>query len=499
MAKISIIIVDDEVLVRQGIKSYIESAGENMEIAGTFSNAKDAIEFLRNNSIQILITDIKMAQMSGVDLIRHCVGCLYPMGIIVLSCHNDFEYAREAFALGADAYILKDEVTQPQLISEIKKTYLRLRSTTINRYEADTFAAPDTTRYPDHPCIAARINFRVKYEQFAPLRMNADSKVVFDVASEIVRSNSIGQLFNFNGDMVLCVEKEDANDAMAMKEKIALAAKQLYANILNYFNERVYLSVSDLQVVQDFREAAIQTASVADLAFYDTESTLFFHSDRTEIAIELSVAFYARLIELPSQEWHACFQADLGAYFAWARKNILPPKKLIKNMNGFLYKLEDHLLTYYGIAFTELHPRLGAINRDTLDCMDNCDTVHDYVLFIVDNAMRYVNGLRTSDAAFQRIIEYIDTHYASPVTLAVLAETSHINSSYLCKLFKERMNISFVSYLNQVRIDHVKQLLKGGRLSLDEIAEKTGFNNANYLVRVFKKTTGQTICEYRKN
>ena len=61
------------------------------------------------------------------------------------------------------------------------------------------------------------------------------------------------------------------------------------------------------------------------------------------------------------------------------------------------------------------------------------------------------------------------------------------------------MNKSFVSYLNQVRIDHAKQLLNSARFSLEEIAEKTGFNNSNYLVRVFKRTTGQTIGEYRKN
>ena len=393
MAKISIVIVDDEVLVRQGIKSYIESADENMEITGTFSNAKDAIEFLQNNSVQILITDIKMAQMSGVDLIRHCVRCLYPMGIIVLSCHDSFEYAREAFALGADAYILKDEVTQPQLIAEIKRTYVRLRSAAVNHCEAAEFTAPDTAQCPSRPCIAARISFRTKYERFTPLKMNADSKIVFDVASEIVRSNSAGRLLNLNGEMLLCIEPEDASDVKAIREKVTLAAKQLYVNLLNYFNERVYLSVSDLCAAQDFRGAVNQATSAADPAFYDTASTLFFFSDRGRTDAESKAAFYTRLIDLQSQEWYACFRADLEAYFARARRVILPPKKLIQNMHGFLYKLEDHLFAYYGIAFSGLSPQLAAVDRDILDAMDNCDTVQDYVLFIVDNAMRYVNGL----------------------------------------------------------------------------------------------------------
>lgn len=498
MANISIVIVDDEVLVRQGIKSYIESAGEDMEIAGTFSNAKEAIEFLKNNSVHILITDIKMAQMSGVDLIRHCVRCLYPMGIIVLSCYNDFEYAREAFALGASAYILKDEVTQPQLISEIKRIYVRLKSMICNQSETGNFSIQDVLQYPEHPCIVAKINFRTRYEQFSPLKMNADSKIVFDVASEIVRSNSIGRLLNHGGEMMLCIEPEDVHDTKSITEKVALAAKQLYTNLLNYFNERIYLSVSDLSAGQEFRDAANQAARVADLAFYDEESTLFFFSDLLGTKPEPNVSFYTCQIELSSKEWYACFQSDLDAYFAWARQKILPPKKLIKNMQGFLYKLEDHLQAYYNTAFTDLCLRPGAIDRDILDNMDHCEAVRDYVLFITNNAIRYIGGLKAADAAFNRIVEYIDNHYATPVTLAVLAESFHINSSYLCKLFKEKMNISFVSYLNQVRIDHVKQLLKNPRFSLEEIAEKTGFNNANYLVRVFKRMTGLTVGEYRR-
>ena len=152
----------------------------------------------------------------------------------------------------------------------------------------------------------------------------------------------------------------------------------------------------------------------------------------------------------------------------------------------------------YNAAFHSLPTEQAAIDRGLLDGMDNCDIVRDYVLFIVGCAMRYVKGLKDSDAALQRVVEYIDNHYASPVTLTLLSETFHINLSYLCKLFRDRMGKSFVCYLNEVRIRHAKQLLAGSRLSVDEVAEKTGFNNANYLVRVFKKTTGMTIGEFRK-
>lgn len=498
---IRIAIVDDEVLVRQGIKSYIESSGEEMEVAGTFSNARDVIDFLSRNSIHVLITDIKMAQMNGVDLIRHCVNYLYPMGIIVLSCHDSFEYARGAFALGADAYLLKHEVTQEQLIAQIKKTYIRLRKMAVNRCEASS-AMPlnEIPQWPDGPCAIAKIGFRAKYEQFIRVNTSAEANIVLNVVSEIINSNRIGKVFRRGEDILFHIPLTGGDSREIIKEKATLAAKHLYANMLNYFNERIYLVVSDYCSGSNGIQAAVQqTIETAEAAFYDTVNTLFFFEDRKTPSINQHNVFHTRPIDLQSDEWRAGFQTDMVEYILRARQSELSPRKLLQNMQGFLYKLEDHLLSYYNATFTNLHAENAVIDRGMLEQMDNCGIVEDYLLIIVDSAMNYVKGLKDKDAALQRVVEYIDNHYASPITLTLLSETFQINSSYLCKLFRERMNKSFTFYLNEVRIRHARQLLAGSRLSVDEIADKTGFNNANYFVRVFKKTTGMTIGEYRKN
>jgi YesN/AraC family two-component response regulator len=440
-----------------------------------------------------------MAQMNGVDLIRHCVRCLYPMGIIVLSCHDSFEYARDAFALGADAYLLKHEVTQQQLISEIKKTYIRLRKKTTENQHAPCPQMPanEMPQWPSGPYAVAKMGFRTKYERFARVNTGADRKIVLDVATEIVNSNRIGQVFT-RGDDILFRIALDSGDREAMKEKAALAAKHLCANMLNYFNERVYLAVSDIcAAAADFQAAVEQSETASEAAFYDTMHPLFFFTDHKAPDAAHAV-FHARPIDLQSEEWRSGFQADLEAYMTHARENALSPRKLVQNMQGFLYKLEDYLIFYYNATFNSLPAEHAAICRSMLEGMDNCDIVRDCVLFIVDSAMRYVKGLKDSDAVLWRVVEYIDHHYASPITLALLSETFHMNPSYLCKLFRDRMNKSFVYYLNEVRISHAKKLLAGSRLSVEEIADKTGFNNANYLVRVFKKTTGMTIGEYRK-
>ena len=167
-------------------------------------------------------------------------------------------------------------------------------------------------------------------------------------------------------------------------------------------------------------------------------------------------------------------------------------------MQGFIYKLEDHLYEYYHISMDQLLPESITAVYSLLDDLDTVYIVKDFVLFVIDKAIEFVLEKGDSDAVFSKIIEYIDSHYASPITLTALCDMFHINTSYLCKAFRSKKQSSFVGYLNHVRINHVKRLLASSSLSVDNIAEITGFNNANYLVRVFKKTTGKTTGEYRK-
>lgn len=493
---IRIVIVDDEVLVRQGIKSYIENSGEDMEVAGIFSNAQDAIEFIRHNSVQVLITDIKMAQMDGIELIRHCVNCLYPMGIIVLSCHDNFEYAREVFALGADSYILKHEVSQQELIAEIKKTYIKFK-TNQTKQEKQMFSQDPSLPidlWEDGHYAIAKICFRGKYEQFVRVGSGADRKMILDVIKEICASNSLGQVIEQEYEIFLRLALDEDSSLL---NKVNIAKNHLCTNLLNYFNERVFLAVSTVHSEQSHYSTAVKQAELAAYyAFYDTERTSFMF-DCQKGQVNDAVAFYTQRIDLLSSDWRENLELNISSYMQRAKNSCLSPKKLKQNMQGFLYKLEDHLFQYYNIMLGQILPP-DLPDTSILDDLDTCHIVKEYVLSVIDNAMLFVADMGAGDAVFSRIIEYIDSHYSTPITLSMLTEIFHVNQSYLCKLFRSKMQTSFVTYINEVRINHAKRLLVSSGLSVDEIAERTGFNNANYLVRVFKKTTGITTGEYRK-
>ena len=118
---IRIIIIDDEILARIGIQTFLEGKQDIM-VQGTFSSSLDALAYLRGGSqVDIVITDIEMPDMDGLAFIKAVRDENLSTGIIIVSCHDNFSYAREALELGADSYILKQEVTEEKLNEVIEK------------------------------------------------------------------------------------------------------------------------------------------------------------------------------------------------------------------------------------------------------------------------------------------------------------------------------------------------------------------------------------------
>ena len=116
------IIVDDEILSRIGLRSFLDGK-EGIVVSGIFGEAAEAIKFLEENVIDIVLTDIEMSDMNGLEFIQHIREQHLASGVIIVSCHDDFSYAQQAISLGTDSYILKHSVTEEKLISEVKKVY----------------------------------------------------------------------------------------------------------------------------------------------------------------------------------------------------------------------------------------------------------------------------------------------------------------------------------------------------------------------------------------
>ena len=109
---IRVVIIEDEMLVRIGLKMCITEYDPQLKVVGDFSSAEDALEYFEKNTADVLVTDIRLNGMSGLELLHKLERRKPYLSAIILSCYEDFAYAKEAISLGVDSYVLKHEIDE---------------------------------------------------------------------------------------------------------------------------------------------------------------------------------------------------------------------------------------------------------------------------------------------------------------------------------------------------------------------------------------------------
>lgn len=175
---IKVLIVDDEKLVRKGIISLLPWQKHNMKVVGEATNGKNALEFMANHSVDLLFTDITMPAMSGIELIK-IVKQEYPdTAIVILSCHQDFEYAQDALRVGAIDYIVKTQLEEgegEEILSGIRKKL----NNDCNLIEIGVFNYVSNTRHNYSEAIIRSIEKSVTY-----IRENIEGKITQSIVAK---------------------------------------------------------------------------------------------------------------------------------------------------------------------------------------------------------------------------------------------------------------------------------------------------------------------------
>lgn len=128
----NIIVIDDEDITRMAVSGYIQKTHSNYHVVGTFSNGEDALHFMSHNSVDAVITDIRMPQLDGLELCKHIRNTHSNVGIIIISSYSEFEYAKQSIKYNVSNYLLKpldfDELSQAlnQLAREFDKTHVKV-------------------------------------------------------------------------------------------------------------------------------------------------------------------------------------------------------------------------------------------------------------------------------------------------------------------------------------------------------------------------------------
>lgn len=400
---IRVVVVEDEMLVRMGMTVCLTNPDSKHEIQvlGSFASGEEALEFFKHQSADVLITDVRLSGMTGLDLIRALPEESRPKAIIVISYYNDFNYAREALSLGVDRYLLKSEIDENELYILVED----IMAQKVITQEHDEIDAP-------------RKNWLLKKTGLFRLGII----MLFD------------QLEDLDSSPLPAEDKQGVIPASRKSDSSTSPLK----SINNHLFSQMLQGQLDKQNMGAF--------------FYKSQTPcILFDLEEQEATIQSVFDELSHLIENYFNKSSCLF---LSEPFRHAHEIDIIFAQI------HVYTLQQH----YTPA------QVYEINKNT----------------------------KPIPPAALRIKQYIDEHYHEALSLNTLAGFCHMNPSYFCQYFKKTFGVSFVSYLNHLRINKAKDLLLTTNLSSEEIAQQIGLTNSNYYFRLFKKITSYTTSEFLK-
>lgn len=509
-----IILVDDERIALEHIKSVLPWDEYGYEIAATATNGKSALRLCGEIQPQIMIVDIRMPVMDGLELIRAVSELKLGVKFIVMSAHQDFEYARQAISFGSvSSYLIKHEVDRDKLLHELDKARKGWEEGEKQRRQQRSEQLVEIVTGAELPTVMMELQAA---PPFAMLLIQGDSPFTA-VPSAAGRGEILQPLKWTTCEVSLCSDQP----AWQLVGEFALNRSQRIA-LFSQKNKSAALMRDSFRKLAAAIHAHINRQNEQSYSlFYSFQSSdlsLLPHTLRKVEAAARHAVFCGKEtivcadeLPLPSQ--------DGPVYLPAARTFRM--EELLEGMdqNNFqqiesAIQKQFHFLCHprwdLSGLYETIHTLTGLLNqRKAGKGLPETDLmVEEEPIYHIDQIMNRFNDtihkLCSSSNEYDRIsnkllkaLDYIHAHYHEDINIEEVSRSTGISASYLHQLFKRELDRTFLDYLTEHRINQAKRILSREDAKMTEVSARVGYRSSQHFSQVFKKTTGMLPHQYR--
>lgn len=516
----SVLLVDDEVFARKGLKKLIDWEAYGFQVLGEADNGEDALLLIEELKPDLVITDIRMPVLDGLSLIRACMDRKMAVPeFIIISGYDDFSYAQQAVRFGVHDFILKPidegllqsalanlatQLTQHKHseVRKIQAMYDRMISSTIKgeMSEADILEWMDQLGLNENDriyYILIEIN-DIHPWQSKPQPSDSElMKRIEAVYQNITQSHERLYMYEHRSQMGFLLHTR-------LLEAIDMSANEFCAVLQQGLTESleytVYLYIGQgVNHLSELRHSYATAKQALQYKFADfARRTIFYDeiSSYTLHHIERYNVLYEQLVEYVEEENSEKCDEVIDAIFEQFESKQFAPEAIKFAIHRCVVKLLK--------VINEME-----IDESEITTLKSITSWHDlnispeelkrlFTQFTKESAL-LLNKYRKEQISggIQKIKTYIEQHYHENISLKSIANTFYLNPVYLGQLFKKAYGVYFNEYLLELRVNEAKRLLRQTDKKVYEITDEVGFRNADYFVTQFAKVEQMTPTEYR--
>lgn len=529
MELLKLVIVDDEPILLEGLVKTYDWKSMGFEVVGSAQSGEQAIEVIRNTRPHVVLTDIRMKQISGLmvmeEIKKEGIECQF----IVLSAYRDFEYAQQACDLGAFAYLLKpieDDKLQETMTNVWKKCMKQIRSEEkyngwekLLKKDGDGFLQVIIQKYVQDHLPEEKVGevFRtlqdVMEEQDRFITVYVDLDLAYKITNaldyEAYRFSMIQTLeekleeeftyWKFESEenhyafIIQTQENASVRRLKALLEEVkAEEQSPVIAAISKPYKGIKGIRRSFQEAQKLFEMASTSGAGVFTIPGEPEEKAdqeekpypsdgemVIVNAVRKNDKAELKQAFVHFIYQLPHKEEMQC---------QYMHKVMVKTEFMLKDSYGLTEELSKQFENYYS-------------NMRNLSAAKTVDVCYKILGTAIE---KRIENQKNDDAKYAKdyiaaAVAYIDEHLDDE-DLSIVSVATHVylNPVYFGRVFKNTFHMTFKKYLLQRRMELAKRLLEDGRTSIGNICEQVGISNPSYFSHLFKDYTGKLPSEYKR-
>jgi two-component system response regulator YesN len=526
-----LMIADDEKWVRATLKSIIPFDKLGLTLVCEASNGVEALELCTMHKPDILLTDIMMPGMTGLDLIKELRNCMPDLKIAIISGYSDFEYARTAMKYNITRYLLKPveeaeisntledfirEIAQErdaagldrQQKSDFKKALPMMCEAFLNRALTQNGLTAETIR-----STLSGYNIRFDYQDFSVSVFTPDCTDVLDIrdktdyclraASRIMKKYFHAVTFTRHGrwlEIITILNYQGNLDTVKFEKTFRLLNRLLQRNFGTTLSAGISASTRQLAML----------GSLYNQAFNSLQNRFWNGPGKVHpyMAVQAEGGFPMKLTEEMlnkmslnlklSNSQPAIAFIDSAVEAMKLKGDIRPTDareflwQYAQSILGIL-NMQMQFITQYSMLYGE-HPYERLKRTAFVD--ELCECAKEIITRIYE-LYHDINQVDNANV-IEKAKKLIESNYAGDISLEQVSKHVHLSPAYLSELFKKETGMSFIDYKTLVRLDNAKRLLESSSYGVYDISSKVGYTDPKYFSKLFKKLTGKTVFEYRK-
>ena len=521
-----LLLLDDEEIVTRGIQKVFDLEKAGFQVVGTFQNPQKALESLPDLQPDLMITDIKMPQMSGLEFATKARELLPESEIVILSGYGDFGFAQSAVKIGVSDYLLKP-IKKDDFQQMLDTMYAKLSEKRSQKQQADAMALFLKNSYTelknrfflslveenvfdeklyqtlqvhhtldifDTDFILIKVDFDQAYLQGD--YMSAIGKLIQESEAQFSDFGSVEDFLSdeslyfyiyhltvSEGRIIRQTAQELAEEKRKQGVSLVCGVSHIHHGIRELFSarndciRRIFMQKANIDEHSDANP--IRTDEINIHMPYDEIEKLFHMITAGEMS-DLS-EILQKIYELP-EDRNPILIRDYSCSVTFLI--LLRVYQL-----QFKFNLTDHV-----VSQRELDLRVLKREYPAMEIQKNL--VEQKLMTVAEQIA--AQEVAAPSKMIRAALDYIQGHFHENISLQDVAENINISKNYLCDIFKKELGVTFINYVTNLRIEKAKEYLSGTDMKMYEVSSAVGYNDYAYFSQIFKKHTGKTLSSYRK-